>query len=306
MGTYITAETASLVGLTGSATQVENGGWFVDWGFLPLCDRKLLVIDGFQKLPSSTSAALAESERQGIVRITKAAKNVAFARTRQIKIANPVDQQTGRFSTRIMSSFLYPAQALSTVLDRISIARLDLDVFTSAEEVSPEDVNRVFSEEPDPRIEYLSEIVKWCWSNRAKIIFENEAYKYLLEQATELYKKFHVDDVPLVTIDMKWKLARLSTALAYLTLSTNDDYTKVYVKKEHVQYIVDFIENEYERMMRGMDKAVVMAIYQTYQAILNDYNAILRLAELWEMPIETVIGIIWENMNTIKKVLRGE
>jgi len=39
----VTRETASTVGLTGTATQVEREGWFVDWGFLPLCDRKLLA-----------------------------------------------------------------------------------------------------------------------------------------------------------------------------------------------------------------------------------------------------------------------
>jgi DNA replicative helicase MCM subunit Mcm2 (Cdc46/Mcm family) len=35
-GMLITAETATAVGLTGTATQVEKEGWFVDWGFLVL------------------------------------------------------------------------------------------------------------------------------------------------------------------------------------------------------------------------------------------------------------------------------
>jgi len=52
-GMLITAETASTVGLTGTATQIEKEGWFVDWGFLVLCDRKLLAIDGAHKLISA-------------------------------------------------------------------------------------------------------------------------------------------------------------------------------------------------------------------------------------------------------------
>jgi len=48
----------------------------------------------------------------------------------------------GRFSTKELSSFLYPAQSLSTIFDSINIARLDLAVFSNAEDVKPEDVNR--------------------------------------------------------------------------------------------------------------------------------------------------------------------
>jgi len=83
-GMLVTAETASTVGLTGTATQVEREGWFVDWGFLPLCDRKLLAIDGAHKLSLSNWAVLAESERSGVVAIAKAAKDTAYARTRQV------------------------------------------------------------------------------------------------------------------------------------------------------------------------------------------------------------------------------
>ena len=58
-GSVISAETASTVGLTGTATQLEKEGWFIDWGFLPLMDRKLLAIDGSHKLNASCWAALA-------------------------------------------------------------------------------------------------------------------------------------------------------------------------------------------------------------------------------------------------------
>ena len=57
-GLVISAETASTVGLTGTATQTEKEGWFIDWGFLPLMDRKLLAVDGAHKLSASCWAAL--------------------------------------------------------------------------------------------------------------------------------------------------------------------------------------------------------------------------------------------------------
>lgn len=146
-----------------------------------------------------------------------------------------------------MRDFLYPVQALKTVFDATSIARIDLAVFTSASDVTPNDINVKFDEKPDPRLEYLSEVVRWCWSNKAEVVFTDEAFEELLNKATELDMDFHCEEIPLVSIDMKWKLARLSIALAYLTLSTDDEFKKVVVEKEHVDYIADFIREEYEK-----------------------------------------------------------
>jgi len=243
-GTYLTAETASQVGLTGAAVQTEGRqDWVVSWGFLVLEDRRLLCVDGSQKLSAANWAALAEAERLGFVSIAKAAKAQAPARTRQIKIANPVDLELGKYSTKEMRSFLHAAQALSTVFDKTSIARMDLAVFARAEDVQPEEVNTQRSGTADPDLELLREALKWAWSG-VEVKFSEDAIPELLDRSTGLYERFHAEDVPLVSIDQKWKLARLSAALAALTLST-DDFSILNVTKEHVDYVVDFMEREY-------------------------------------------------------------
>ena len=242
-GTYLTAETASQVGLTGAAVQAEGQGWFIDWGFLVLEDRRLLSIDGSQKLTPGNWASLAEAERLGYVSIAKAAKAQAPARTRQIKIANPVDEERGKYSTKEMKSFLHAAQALGTVFDKTSIARLDLCVFVREEEVQPEQVNTEKSGAPDENLELFREALKWTWSGR-KMKFDEGSIEELFKRSTDLYNKFHVEDLPLVTIDQKYKLARLSAAVAALTLST-DDLLTIKVTKEHVDYIADFMDREY-------------------------------------------------------------
>lgn len=243
-GMLVTAETSSQVGLTGTATQLEREGWFVDWGFLVLCDRKLLAIDGVHKLPLSCWAALAEAERSGVVTIVKAAKDTAYARTRQIKIANPVDREAEKWTTKPLADFLYPCQSLPTVLDKTGIARLDLAVFADSRDVKAEEVNIRMNERPDPDLSLLAEALKWSWSGTAKIEFTDEAIDQILASATELYNTFYTQSIPLVSMDLKWKLARLSASLAYLTLST-EDFKTVTVTKDHVDAIVDFIKDEY-------------------------------------------------------------
>ena len=271
-GMLITAETASTVGLTGTATQVEREGWFVDWGFLVLLDRKLLAVDGAHKLSLSNWAALAEAERSGVVSIAKAAKNSAYARTRQIKIANPVDREADKYSTKSLSGFLYPCQALPTILDKTSIARLDLAVFADQRDVSPDAINKQMQQESEPELFLLSEALKWCWSDLATVEFNEEAVNLIHGKATELYKTFFCEDIPLCSIDMKWKLARLSAALAFLTLST-EDYSKVTVTKDHVDLAVQFIQEEYSKA--GLN---ILAQTERHEALtIEDVETLLML-----------------------------
>ena len=273
-GMLITAETATAVGLTGTATQVEKEGWFVDWGFLVLLDRKLMAVDGAHKLSLSNWAALAEAERSGVVSIAKAAKNAAYARTRQIKIANPVDREADRYSTKSLSAFLYPCQAIPTILDKTSIARLDLAVFADQHDVAPEEINKVQAEEPEPELWFLAEALKWCWSGQAQIEFTEKAVYTIHNEAIELYRTFFYDEIPLCSIDMKWKLARLSAALAFLTLST-EDYTKVTVTKEHVDLVAKFIREEYSKA--GLN---ILAQTERHEALtLEDVETLLLKIE---------------------------
>jgi len=243
-GTLVTAETASAVGLTGTATQTEREGWSVDWGLLVLNDRRLLVVDGAHKLRMSQWAAMAESERSGVVTIAKAAKDSAYARTRQIKIANPIDPDSERYITKNLGGFLYPVQATSTFLDLMSVARIDLCVFADSKDVKAKDINTRLSGDYDGRLDLLSEALKWAWGENLEIIFTPEAEDRILSEATELYKLFFYEGVPLASIDMKWKLARLSASLACLTLSTAD-FKRVIVEMDHVAWIAGFIKDEY-------------------------------------------------------------
>lgn len=243
-GAYITAETASAVGLIGSAVQKDKGGWYVDWGFLPLQDRKLLAIDGCHKLSMANWASLAESERSGIVTIAKAAKEQTHARTRQVKIANALDRET--WQTKNLSDFLYNAQAVESILDKVSIARLDLAVFANSSDITAEEVNKIHSGEFDKELELLVESQKFARSPKINIEFTKEAFDLILSSATVLYNQFHVDNIPLVSIDQKYKLARLSAALALLTLST-ENFETVTVTEYHVTEIFNFIREEYTK-----------------------------------------------------------
>ncbi|MCW4000824.1 MAG: hypothetical protein NWE93_11345 [Candidatus Bathyarchaeota archaeon] len=245
-GMVISAETASIAGVIGAVSQMENGAWFVDWGYLPLMDCKLLAMDGCHKIPPWEWAKTAEAERDGILNISKAAKAIVPAHTRQIKIYNALDKETPGYPTKQLSDFLYPAQAYPTIADPTTIARRDLAVFVDSRDVPPEKINQIPTTQPEPEYTLLSESLRWCWSNTTTVVFTNDALSYLLSKATELYNTFYYAPIPLVSADMKFKLARLSIAAANMTLST-DDYETVTVTLEHVDLIVKFLTEEYSK-----------------------------------------------------------
>jgi len=157
-----------------------------------------------------------------------------------------VDPDAGKYSTKSLANFLYPCQALTTILDKTSIARLDLAVFADQRDVEAEDINQQFEGNYDEELMFLGEALKWCWSNLAEIEFTDKAIKKLLDEATDLYNTYFCEIIPIASIDFKWKLARLATALAYLTLSTTD-FSKVEVTEAHVDVIVNFIKDQYSK-----------------------------------------------------------
>jgi hypothetical protein len=305
-GMVLSAETASTVGLTGTAQQTDRDGWFIDWGFLPLMDRKLLAVDGCHKLGASCWAALAEAERSGVLSIAKAAKNQTYARTRQIKIYNPVDQEATRYSTKSLASFLHPVQSLKTILDPTSIARIDLCVFSDQRDVSAKLINKKIIDDPEPELEYLSECLKWAWSGKAKVEWVDVAVDLLLSKAIDLHNMFFLEDIPLVSVDVKYKIARLSEALAYCTLSTNDDLSVVTVTEEHVTSIADFLIEEYTNAGLGVlaqeQKFEKLSLQKVQELILTIHAQLSNYSIELEVLIEILGFIVKQNRTTLDEL----
>jgi hypothetical protein len=284
MGLILSAETASSVGLTGTAYQRERSTWAIEWGYLPLQDRKLLALDGCQMLNPEAWAKQAEAERSGIITISKAAKDQTNARTRQIKIFNPLDIEQGRYGTKSLSSFLYPCLALPTVLDPTSIARQDLVVFSDTRDVDIKEISKKMTKKPEEELYFLAETLKWAWTGKIKVEWIDKAVDFLLEKSIELKNKFFCEEVPLVSNDIKYKLAKLSISFAFLTLSSNEDFTTVTVTEEHVQTIVDFINDEY--MKAGLHKLVQENAIEklSFNDAIHEYKIIQNIFDDERLP----------------------
>lgn len=280
-GVLITGESASAVGLGGAATQTDNGNWIVDWGIFVLNNEGLVAVDGYHKLGKEEAGKLAESERDGKIKIAKAAKAEAPARTRQIKIANPLDPQ-GRMISSNLSDFLFYSKCIPTIMDKVIIARLDAAVFVSNDDVEIKQVTQYGNEEPAPELGALSEVSKMVWCKKIPFEFTPEAVKTILKNSEKLYKDFKTEEVPLVSIDISKKLAKMSCSAAALSLSLDPEYTKFTVTEEHVKWVVKFIKQEY--INAGLLTMAKMNKYERYtkddiDKLLNDIGLKIELLD---------------------------
>jgi hypothetical protein len=86
----------------------------------------------------------------------------------------------------------------------------------------------------------------WAWTRDAKqVIFEDAAQKLVLDEATKLSTEF-TDAIPLIDRgSTRYKIARLSAALAARTFSHGETHDTLLVRACHVEFITAFLRRVY-------------------------------------------------------------
>lgn len=244
-GEFSSGENTTLAGLVGGLHQVGTS-WALQWGRIPLNDRRLIVIDEAGNLPPEQIARMSSMRSSGIAEIVKVHTERTNARTRQIWISNPR-------SPRPLSSFSQGVLAVKELIGAPEdIARFDLVVTAAASDVSLATINAA-REAQAPEI-FTSELchqrVMWAWSRRSnQISFTREAVSALLARATEQGEKYrYTTEIPLVEPnEQRVKLARLAVSVATMFYSTDETGENIVVRAEHVDFAFEFLERLYAK-----------------------------------------------------------
>jgi hypothetical protein len=302
-GQIISGEMATVAGLAGASVQSSGGQWMIDFGVLVLNDSKFLAVDGSHKIKKEEMDKIAEAERSGKIEITKAGKGEAYARTRTIKISNPVDDDY--MTTVTMGHYLYPVQSLKNILQIQSIARLDFACFVSDDiEFNIRNVRQ--DEKHEVELEYLSELIKFAWSKKYSIEFSEETIDEILIQTIELEKQLKTDEIPLISNDEKFKVAKLASTVAILTLSLSDDFTKVIVKPEHVKYVAELKIKEYSNAGLNVLADQLRLGEIDMETMLELTDSIMKKANLNREQSIEVLSWIGNNSKFVKDDIKDE
>jgi 5S rRNA maturation endonuclease (ribonuclease M5) len=248
-GEIVTCESASFAGIVGGLQQYGAGKeWSVNWGVVPLNDRRLVVLDEVGGLEPDEIAQLSDVRSSGVAQLTKIQQERTLARTRLLWLGNPRNAR--------MADFTYGVQAIRPLIGNSEdIARFDLAMSVKSGEVSPDTINRARgSGELKYDAESCGALIRWTWSRSPdSIVWGRGAERTVFKLAKAMGARY-VEDPPLVqAANIRIKIARVAVAIAARTFSTDRTGEKLIVLPQHVKDAMQFMDILYS--MRGFGYA---------------------------------------------------
>lgn len=252
LGELHSGESSRRTGLVYNMQQ-NNKRWFLVWGAFPLNDGGLITLDELSGLSEDDLAIMSDVRSSGIAKATGVITAETTSRTRAIYISNP---RNGRQ----LNSETYGVNAILKLMGKAEdVRRLDLAISVASGDIDPSLVNKALKDLPSVQHVYTSEAcnarVLWAWSRRPENVkITDEATDHILKKATEM-GAFYSSKVPIVeAADQRIKIARLAVATACCVMSTDENFENVIVKPEHVDFVVDFMNEIYSAKSLGYDK----------------------------------------------------
>ena len=262
-----TATVASLVGGTDERLKRTK------LGVLPRFHKELVVMEEFSGAPMDFIKTLTEIRSSNMVKIYRVAGEVkAPCKLRMITISNPITVDNNAMQIASYPNGIEPLSEL--IKSPEDIARYD--AFMIVPHVST--LTNPFSSKVDlnmkiDKVHYENKI-KWIKSLEAKnVVIDDTLGSYIFEKGLELNKKYGCSFTVFGSETDK-KIARFASALACMLVNTTD-YENVIVTKDHVDYIINFIESLYDnnvfrlKEFANEEKSYNVVVEQDTQ-LLND------------------------------------
>lgn len=247
VGELVTGENATFAGLVGGMQQTQKT-WSITWGKFPINDGRLLVVDELSGLKHEDIARMSGVRSSGVAEIIKIQTERTLARVRTLWLTNPR-------AKRPLAGFNSGVEAIQDVIGQPEdIARFDFAVTVATGEVP---LNVINSENHD-KVEHVhntvacNAAVMWAWSRRPdQVRWAPGAERAVLEAATAMSRRYVA---PLVeAAEQRIKLARLAVACAARVYSTDETGEMVVVRREHVQFVVDYLDAVYSKPSMAFD-----------------------------------------------------
>lgn len=257
LGNVTEAKNASVAGLIGGVDKSTNGTYRISWGSIPRNHKGMLFMDEISGLPPEVFKHLTGLRSQRKAVIEKIRKGEAPAKTRLLWVGNPRVGEDKR--SRSLYDYNY---GVDVCLDLFpadeDISRFDFIILVPepAEYISPLNPDGTVPEKAQLPKE-LKDLVRWVWSRSVdQVVFEPYVERYIEQTALDLDKDFG-SSVKIIGVEGGKKIARIATSVAACCFSCSEDGEKVIVKKEHVDWVKDFLLKCYDNEIFRLKQYVV-------------------------------------------------
>lgn len=273
IGEYVSGENAKGTGIIGGIQQLGTA-WSLNWGKIPLNDKRLVVIDEASGLGIEDITMLSQMRSEGILSITKIKSETTHARTRLLWISNP------RSGEKINHYYWRGYEAIEEFLPvQEDLARFDLACSAASEDV--DNIHDYSDREPmtEYEINRWRQLILFAWSLRKEDIeFSKGAYKKIIELSTELGEYFNGSPLFLKANGYE-KLARVSISLAILKFNYIDG--KIVVEEDHVEYAKQLYLDLYNKESFGLG-AKATQHRTSSNAVIDNKGTIEKLFSLYD------------------------
>ncbi len=248
LGTVVSGENCSFMGLVGGAQKTPDGSWMVTWGAFPLNHGRLVIVDEFSGLSDDILGRTSRVRSEGIAELDKAGIHAkTTSNTRTIWITNP------RKGREIRQHNTGVEAILALVSAQEDVARFDLALIVAKGEVPTEDINRASLAPVRTKFtrEVLRDVVLWVWSRRAEHIgFTRKATDHILQASNKL-SEIYSSTIPLVQGEnIRFKLAKIAAAIAGRCFATTDGI-HLMVSERHANLAVRVLKSFYNKPSFG-------------------------------------------------------
>lgn len=242
VGEMVSCESASFAGIVGGLSQHAGREWVVQWGAVPLNDRRAIFLDEVSGLSHEEIASMSSIRSSGVAELTKIRAERTMARTRLCWMGNPRGTS--------MSHYTYGVQGIKPLIGNSEdIARFDLAMTLASSEVSSEEINREHFDRELVGSKYSSDachdLVLWCWSRTHRQVHWAVGAQDLARSFAIELGNLYIDEPPLIQpASVRVKLARIAVAIAARTFST-DDGEVLLIRRDHVEAAFQLINKFY-------------------------------------------------------------
>lgn len=298
-----TSTVASLIGGTDDKLKKTK------LGVLPRFHKELVIMEEFSGAPVEFIKTLTEIRSSSMVKIYRVAGDVqAPCKVRLITISNPINDCLATYPNGIE-----PIRELITAPE--DVARYD--AFIIIPQIT--DLKNPYTIKIDENYKIESKHYKnkskWIKSLTAEnIVIDEPLCNYIFEKGVELNNIFE-SSFTVFSSETDKKIARMASSLACMLCCT-DDYKKVYVKKEHVDYVVSFIKKLYDnnvfrlREFANEEKSYKVVVEKDTKELQNIYpknvtfiDFLANVSKVNRNELQTVSGLNKDEFNKIFNLL---
>lgn len=248
LGEKVDSKSATVAGLLGGLTE-SHKRWIIQWGAIPLNHGRLVVLEEVKGMAEEVIGKLTDMRSSGIAELIKIEKAKTNACTRLLWITNPRSQ-------RQIATYNHGVEAIREFAGSLEdVRRFDCAIVVASGQVPREIANMQSGDRPQNAHIFTTEccrdLLLWTWSRKAhQVTFTKEAIRAVLDAASLMGRDFS-SGIPLVEpADQRFKIARLSVALAARLFSIGEN-DSVVVHPGHVEVCVEFLRRLYDDPVMG-------------------------------------------------------